>query len=263
MRASASVLLSGLILSVLLGCQPAAAPADPPPAQPTAAPVSAQISPPPVEERATAEYTLRITRAPIELEHRSLLRAVEAQLAQIRDEFVGQALAAREEGFPFEQPWSLELSVEPVLQSDELVQLELTGYEFTGGAHGMPLLASYTYLPKSSSLMTIEDWFADAAVWEVLSAAAVDALVAQLGDVLGDAPEGAALEWIQTGASADPANFAHYRPLLDGDGRIRAFEFTFQPYQVGPYAIGTPKVEIPLALYAAHLAPEHRGLFAN
>lgn len=262
MRASMIALLSGL--SGLLGCQPQAAPLDSngTPAPVAAAP-SAQVNPPALEERSTAEYSLQITRAPIDPAHRPLLRAVEAELAQARDQFIGQALAAKEEGFVFDQPWNLELKVEAVLQTDALVQLELSGYEYSGGAHGMPLLSSFTYLPEASALMTIEDWFADDSVWEAISAAAIEALVQQFETLLEETLDPAALEWIQTGASADPANFAHYRPLLDEAERIRAFEIVFQPYQVGPYAIGTPKVEIPAAVWAAQLKPVHRRLFAD
>ncbi len=262
MRVSLLALLTGL--TALLGCQQSAVPVDPAPAALVAP--SAQVSPPPVEERSTAEYTLQITRAPIDLAHRPLLRAVEAQLAQMRDEFIGQALAAKEEGFEFDQPWALELTVESALQTESLLHLKLSGYQYSGGAHGMPLLGSFTYLPQSSALMRIEDWFADDAVWSAISDAAVAGLSGQLeqfGFNPGEEVEPAVLEWIQTGASADPANFAHYGPLLDAEAKIRAFVITFQPYQVGPYAIGTPQVEIPPAVFAAHLKDEYRGLFAD
>ncbi len=262
MRAPLLALLTGLI--ALFGCQQSAVPADPAPAALVAP--SAQVSPPPVEERSTAEYQLKITRAPIDLAHRPLLRAVEAQLAQIRDEFIGQALAAKEEGFEFDQPWTLELTVESAMQTDSLLHLELSGHQYSGGAHGMPLLGSFTYLPQSSALMTIEDWFADEAVWTAISDAAVAGLSSQLeqyGFTPGEEVDPAVLEWIQTGASADPANFTHYRPLLDANAKIRALVITFQPYQVGPYAIGTPQVEIPLAVFSRHLKDDHRALFAD
>lgn len=262
MRVPLLALLSGLI--ALLGCQQTAVPADPTPSE--TATLSAQVSPPPVEERSTAEYTLKITRAPIDLAHRPLLRAIEAQLAQTRDEFVGQALAAREEGFEFDQPWTLDLTVEPVLQTDSLLHLELSGYEYSGGAHGMPLLGSFTFLPRQDTLMTIEDWFDDAAVWAAISEAAIAGLSTQVeafGAAPGETLDPATLEWIETGASAEPENFAHYRPLLDADSKIRGFLITFQPYQVGPYAIGTPQVEIPRSVFAAQLKDAYRRLFAD
>ena len=110
---------------------------------------------PPVEERQTEQYRLRIERSAIAPSHLGLRRAVEAHLAQLRDQFVGQALAAQEEGFQFDQPWELQLQVQPTLQRDDLIVLELTGSEYTGGAHGLGQISGLTFSRQTGAPLDI------------------------------------------------------------------------------------------------------------
>ena len=219
---------------------------------------------PPVEERQTEQYRLRIERSAMAPTHLALRRAVEAHLAQQRDQFVGQALAAQEEGFQFDQPWELQLQVQPTLQRDDLIVLELTGSEYTGGAHGLPLLASFVYLPPpADQVLAIEDWFDGDAVWAPLSEAALAALVQVFTERDGQPPNADAIEWFGTGAGPDPANFAHYVPLLDEAGLIHAFAITFQPYQVASYADGMPRIELALAPFRDFVHAALRDRIAN
>lgn len=261
------LLVLGCGLLTLTGCREPAQSSAVPIASTSTAPIAAGASEPaapPLEERSSDDYQVRIERTAIAPTHLGLRRATELQLAQLRDQFIGQALAAREEGFPFDRPWTLELKLHSLIDNEALVVLELQGAEYTGGAHGLPLLASFVYLPPPADrIMAIEDWFADDAVWGRISEAAVAELVAQFSERDGKAPDADAREWISGGAGPDPANFALYRPVLDGQGLIQAFAITFQPYQVASYADGMPVIELPATLYFDALQERYRARFAH
>lgn len=261
------LLVLGCGLFTLTGCrEPAQSTAVSTPSA-SSAPIAAGVSEPvapPLEERSSDDYQVRIERTAIAPTQLGLRRATELHLAQLRDQFIGQAMAAREEGFPFDQPWTLALKLRSLIDSDALVVLELEGSEYTGGAHGLPLLASFVYLPPpADQVMAIEDWFVDDEIWSRISEAAIAELVAQFSERDGKAPDTDALEWISGGAGPDPANFALYRPVLDGDGLIRAFAISFQPYQVASYAEGMPVIELPASLFYDALQERHRDRFTR
>lgn len=204
-----------------------------------------------VEARRTEHYELRVAQPTIDPSHLPLLRAVSVYSGQTRDEFVGQVEAAKAEGFQFESPWSLELEMRTVIDSPQLVVVEASGYQFQGGAHGVPLQASFVYLVESSQVMGIADWFADEAVWAVISSESIATLKTELAPLEGeddDASEEAldaeAGQWLADGAGPDPHNFHLYRPLVGVQGEISGFQISFAPYQVAPYAAGSPTVEI-------------------
>lgn len=222
-----------------------------------------------VQARRSDEYELRIVDAEIDPEHRALLREVTLYSAQMRDEFLGQVEAAKAEGFEFELPWQLELELTRLVNSETLVVVEANGYQFQGGAHGLPLQASFVYLPASAQMMQISDWFVDDSVWSTMSQASIAELQAQLEPLMGedddDSAEGLdaeASQWLSEGAGPDQQNFQLYVPVLNDAGLVRAFEITFAPYQVAPYAAGSPQVEIATDVLLPHLKDEYRSLFA-
>lgn len=261
----------GLIL-VLCGCQseqPAPAAGSAAAASSAAAPTASAVSDR-VQARRSDEYELRIVDADIDPAHRPLLREVTLYSAQMRDEFLGQVQAAKAEGFEFELPWQLELELAKVVDSEALVVVQANGYQFQGGAHGLPLQASFVYLPLSAEIMRIDDWFADDAVWATISRVSVGGLQSQLAPLMGedddDSAEGLdaqASQWLSDGAGPDPQNFQLYMPVLDDAGLIRAFEITYAPYQVAPYAAGSPQVEIAAEVLLPHVKEAYRGLFAT
>ncbi len=258
------------LMCVLCGCQseqpaPAAGSAA---IEGAAAPTASAVSDR-VQARRSDEYELRIVDADIDPGHRPLLREATLYSAQMRDEFLGQVEAAKAEGFEFELPWQLELELAKVVDSEALVVVQANGYQFQGGAHGLPLQASFVYLPISGEMMPINDWFADDAVWSTISQVSISGLQSQLAPLMGedddDSAEGLDAEagqWLSDGAGPDPQNFQLYMPVLDDAGLIRAFAVTFAPYQVAPYAAGSPQVEIAAELLLPHVKEAYRGLFA-
>lgn len=223
-----------------------------------------------VEAKRSDEYELRIVAAEIDPAHRPLQRAVSLYSAQVRDEFLGQVAAAKAEGFEFALPWQLELELRRTVDQQRLVAVEANGFQFQGGAHGLPLQATFVYLVDSAQVMQIGDWFVDQAVWEAISQASIAALGKELAPLPGEDDEVSeqrldeeAGQWLAEGAGADPQNFQLYLPVVNEAGLIAAFQISFAPYQVAPYAAGSPQVEITADVLVPHLKPEYRDFFVR
>lgn len=261
------ILFALLLLGMLAGCgqsEPEATPQSY--AGDDAAQASANAAD--VEAKRTENYELRITQPDIDASYLPLLRAISIYSGQTRDEFLGQVEAAKAEGYQFETPWSLELDMRTVINTEALAAVEASGYQFQGGAHGMPLQATFVYLVESKRIMTLADWFSDEAVWSSISERSIAALKAELAPLMGEdddtseeALDAQAAQWLADGASADPHNFQLYLPQLNEQGKIRGFQISFPPYQVAPYAAGSPSVDIAAESLEDYLKPELSSLF--
>ena len=146
------------------------------------------------------------------------------------------------------------------------------GSIYTGGAHGAPLIARFTWLPQQNELLTAQALIPDAAGWRAISDYAGEQLQAALSQRVDDdnpTPEEreelvrSASKMIEEGTRPEPDNFSQFEPVLDAGGRLRALRFVFPPYQVGPYSDGTQTVEVPAQVLLPHVAPAYRGLFAT
>ena len=262
-----------ITLILLCGCgaepEPAAPAADATAADPPDSSIATAESER-IEARRSDEYELRIEAAEIDPGHQPLLRAVSLYSAQVRDEFLGQVEAAKAEGFEFDLPWQLELKLSRVVNGERVVAVQASGFVFQGGAHGLPLEASFVYLVDRKQMMAIDDWFADDAVWEAISARAVSLLQSQLAPMAGEHDgdseenlEAQSRDWLLEGAGPDPQNFHLYLPQLGQDQKIEALQISFAPYQVAPYAAGSPEVSIGADLLIDHLKPEFRDYYTD
>ncbi|NZA27347.1 DUF3298 domain-containing protein [Luteimonas sp. SJ-92] len=184
---------------------------------------------------------------------------------------LAEAVAAMGEGRPT-APYDLSLEFRMVAESPRVVAVAADGSTYTGGAHGNPMVARFVWLPRQQRMLRAQDLFADAAGWEALSAYVREQLHATLSQRI-DAEElepdqrretiRSAGRMIDEGSGPEPGNFAQFEPIMAVDGRIRALRFVFPPYQVGPYADGTQRVEVPARVLAPYLAEPVKGLFAN
>jgi hypothetical protein len=117
-------------------------------------------------------------------------------------------------------------------ESKTTQSLIIEGYQYTGGAHGLPFYKTFVFDKKSGELVSIEDIFtvnADKYLPE-LSAQAI----AQFNEELGDS-------FFAEGADPDPNNWTLW--YINGE----ELTFIFPPYQVGPYAAGKLELELPLS----------------
>lgn len=108
----------------------------------------------------------------------------------------------------------------------------IEGYQYTGGAHGLPFYKTFVFDKKSGDLISLEDIFtvnADKYLAE-LSAQAI----AQFNEELGDS-------FFAEGADPNPSNWTLW--YINGE----ELTFIFPPYQVGPYAAGKLELVLPLS----------------
>ncbi|MGY1457268.1 MULTISPECIES: PdaC/SigV domain-containing protein [unclassified Luteimonas] len=169
-------------------------------------------------------------------------------------------------------PYDLALPFDMVMETPEIVAVQATGTSYTGGAHGNPLVARFTWLPTRGEMLRAEALFQGQGGWDDISAFVRESLHAALSQRL-DADDidpqdrvrlmrtGARM--IDEGTAPEAGNFAHFEPVPSTGGRLRGLRFVFPPYQVGPYSDGVQTVEVPAAVLLPHLAPEYRALFTS
>lgn len=167
-------------------------------------------------------------------------------------------------------PYDLSLAFTEVLATPRLVTIAADGSSYTGGAHGNPILARFTWLPDRDERLTAARLVPDAAGWKVVSDYVREQLATALSQRIDesgyDPGERAQLleggmQMIEQGTTPEPANFDQFEPIVGGDGRISAIRFVFPPYQVGPYSDGVQSVDVPGAVLLPVVDPGYRPLF--
>lgn len=168
-------------------------------------------------------------------------------------------------------PYELSLEFKLRHESPSMVVLAVDGSAYTGGAHGMPLIQRWVWLPPQGRMLTAAELFPRADSWQRIAGEVREQLQAEFAQRMDadDVPpaERAALmksanAMIEGGTEPTPDDFAVFEPVLDGAGRITALRFVFPPYQVGAYADGLHTVELPASRLVSEVAPAYRSLFA-
>ncbi len=154
-------------------------------------------------------------------------REAHAQAASFRKDFneSGKDLPAET------PPWTLNSSFAEEYQTERLLVFLQSGYLYTGGAHGMPLLDAFIFDLTSGKRVTMADLYLPGYL-EVLSRYTRQKLQANQ-DLIGEK------DWIITGTEPKAENFTVVFPTAQG---IRV---VFPPYQVAAYASGSPEVLVP------------------
>lgn len=167
-------------------------------------------------------------------------------------------------------PYDLALSFDLLMETPELVAVQAGGSLYTGGAHGIPLVARFVWLPQRDEMLRASALLPGTEGWNEVSAHVRESLHTALSQRLDadrvDGADRARLlanggRMIDEGTGPEAGNFDHFEPVPDTDGRLRALRFVFPPYQVGPYSDGMQTAEVPAAVLLPHVAPEYRGLF--
>lgn len=193
-----------------------------------------------------------------------LKRYAEAARADLMEAVQGRDKGGSSAAYELVLPFT-ELHVSPTL-----VAVGVDGSNYTGGAHGAPLIARWVWLPRQNRLLKAQDLVPDRKGWAAVSVLVREQLHTALSQRVDadDLPPDQrvevlknASEMIEDGTEPDPEHFSQFEPLVGADGRIRALRFVFAPYQVGPYSDGTQTVEVPAAALLPHIAPAYRSLF--
>ena len=146
----------------------------------------------------------------------------------LRDEMNQEFDKAKAEGDIY-NPWSLSAGAK-VTYKGKFWTVMVNGYDYRGGAHGIPILDAVYFDPQNFEEIS-QDALFEKKAYEMLSRWSREGLVKQGYDKTD--------EWMLEGTAPKPENFQLVVPGEDG------LEVIFSSYQVAPYAAGTPSVEIP------------------
>jgi hypothetical protein len=262
-------LVLALALLAIVACKREAAVPHAGPATPatTSAPAVAATGLQDVVET-TPRYVIGISYPKSAAKYPGLANALHAYATDTRRELM-QAIEGLGNDRP-PAPYELSLSFTELLDTPTLVAVAADGYNYTGGAHGAPLIARFVWLPQEQKMLTAEELVPDAKGWQAISdfvreqlhtalsqrVDADDVPAADRADMLKSAGQ-----MIDEGTQPTAQSFAQFEPVMGSEGRITALRFVFPPYQVGPYADGTQTVDVPADVLLPHVAPAYRKLF--
>ncbi len=168
--------------------------------------------------------------------------------------------------------YDLALEFKVLVDTPELFAVAADGSSYTGGAHGIPLIARFVWLPRQDRMLTAQELIPDDGAWQQISSYVREQLHGALSlrvdadNLPAEERERvvrSAVRMIDEGTEPEAGNFAQFEPVTGPDGRIAALRFVFPPYQVGPYSDGVQTVEVPAAVLVPHVAAAYRPLFAE
>ena len=169
--------------------------------------------------------------------------------------------------------YSLDLTFAVARRTADFVSITASGSAFVGGAHGMPILASFNLDLADDKLTGLPDLFTDAqSGLQALSDECRHQLEGRYAARLRDgdsamtsaqkAAQIASMDrWIERGTQPKPENFRVF--LVDGlDAPAIGLTVIFPPYQVAPYVDGPQQVEVPAKVFYDLLKPGYKDAFA-
>ncbi len=279
-----SVALAALALAA---CQQSPAPA------PTAGPASATAgsadvpvipAPPasagtaglPGDHAVTPQYKIAITLPTLPAAEKPLGDALRATADNAKRDFLQSLPDADSDAARADRQFQLLLDFKVAARTAAFTSVRETGSEDTGGAHPIPVQATFVYDRKAQHVITLDDLFAEPeAARKALAKFARPALQKKL---LAHAPrpgEGSAQairEWktsmvqmLDQGTRPTTVNFSLFvvRQGEDADAPSPGLMLVFAPYQVAPYVYGTQTVEVPASVFASFLKPAYRSAFVS
>ncbi len=274
--ATVSPRLLPLLLGVALlpACKPARPPSPAPsaPAMATPTPPPAGVPGDPVELKdvieTTPSYIVGISYPQAALKYPTLALALRTYADSAQDQLM-QAVGALK-GHKPDVPYDLSLDVTLPVETPRVVVAKAEGSTYLGGAHGLPLVERFVWLPQLQQMLAAEQLIPEAGHWVPVAAYVREQLVTRLsgrlddGGLEGDARATALREgmaMIDGGISPGPKNFSVLEPVMNADGSIRSIRFVFPPSRVGPYSDGTQVVEVPAKVLLPLVAPAYQPLF--
>lgn len=225
----------------------------------------------------TSDYVVGISYPQSAARYPKLAAELKAYADDARAELMRAVEARRQsqpagEGSEGAAMYDLSLTFTEIVDGPQLVAYAADGSMYAGGAHGMPLLARFVWLPEQQQLLTAGALVPQASGWQDIAGYVREQLHTSLSQrIEADGLEPAeradlarnAGRMIDDGTEVDPANFSEFEPVVGPDGRITAIRFVFPPYQVGPYSDGVQTADVPASVLLPHVAPGYRGLFAS
>lgn len=116
--------------------------------------------------------------------------------------------------------WFYETDIRPVSYCSEYITMNVTGYNYLGGAHGMPFDYCVTFRTSDGHRMTWSDYTDNGEELRPLITAELDS------------------EWFGEDEVLQPLPYND--PWIIGDTLV----FRYTPYEIAPFAAGMPEAEI-------------------
>jgi hypothetical protein len=169
-----------------------------------------------------------------------------------------------------EKPGRLDLDFTVATQTQDFVSALAVGEGEFGGAHPLPLRATFTQHLPSAKIVALTDLFGDAdAAIKIFSTEAIRRFEADFEAKLRsqNLPDKQLTEQIKAmhdmveqGAAPKAENFPAY--LVDGvDGKAIGITLVFPAAQIAPYVDGPQQIEVPVKLFYDAIKPEYRNAF--
>ena len=255
----------------------APATATPTPSTPIiSAPAQPGIAGLPDDHAATRHYKIAITLPTLPADEKPLADALRTTADNAKREFL-QALPDPQQ-FPEFADRQFEMLLDFKLAADTpaFTSVRETGMQDTGGAHPLPVEATFVLDRKAGKLITLDDLFADpAAARKALANFAHDTLLKKFmanAPRPGEGSPAAIREWkssmtqmLNDGTQPTTVNYSLF-VVRAGAGQTATspgLTLIFPPYQVAPYVYGTQSVEVPASVFAKFLKPDYQDAFAD
>lgn len=282
-RRSLRLIVLTVSLIALGGCETAAVPMAEVTRAPAAASNIAVVAQPetqssiglPGDHAITKRYKVDITYPPLTPQEAPLADALRKTAAEAKQEFL-QGLPDPKQ-FPEFADRQLQLLIDFKLaaRTNAFVSVREQGMSDTGGAHPLPIDASFVYDIRAHRVIALDDLFSDPATARVkLADFAREALMKKLMTQAPKPGEGspqAIREWkqnmrkmIDDGTQPTVANFSGFVVRAGSQKNMTGPGITliFSPYQVAPYVFGTQTVDVPTRVFSAWLKPQYRNTFS-
>ncbi len=130
--------------------------------------------------------------------------------------------------------WEYKVAIEVLTNTNRIVSLRYSEYSFMGGAHPNTLRLFFNFETKTGRLLSLEDIFT--ANYQPLLLGAGEAYFRRSVGLNSDTPLNTTAYEFPNARFALPRNFA-----ITATGLL----FCYNPYDIGPYALGLIEFEIP------------------
>lgn len=174
-------------------------------------------------------------------------------------------LAERKRNGAMEMQWELQIEWKQLAKAGNLVSLEGTIYEFTGGAHGMGTTAGHIARADTGEELTFQSMLiASRAPSPALTIAICEGLKTEKMARIQSATiydEPIVCAGPTANVKTDEASYA-LAPSNEA-GKFGGLYVFYDPYAVGSYAEGPYTLTIPQQVFAEDLKPEFKKLFGG
>lgn len=234
----------------------------------TPAPSTASSAPLPGDHAATRHYKIDITLPTLPADEATLADALRTTADNAKRQFV-QALPDPHADPEFaNRQLEMIIDFKVIANTPAFTSVRESGMQDTGGAHPIPIQATFVYDRKAGKTLTLDDLFNDPdAARRALANYAHDTLLRRFtanAPKPGEGSPQAIREWktnmlqmLNDGTKPTTVNYSLFvvRAGATDSAPSPGVTLIFPPYQVAPYVDGTQMVEVPASTFAKFLKP--------